>query len=337
MEQRGSFFDSSPEAPSTLYIGGGTPSLMSTSQLRTVSSAAISTFFSGKGPEEFTMEVNPDDITPEYAAALRSIGITRISMGVQSFDDTHLKWMHRRHTAAGAIHSFEVLRQAGFNNISLDLIFGYSPSEDYSLSMKSWEEDLQRIISLRPEHISAYQMSIEPGSALASLPGYTEPPQEYCAKQYSLLQSFLSDAGYAQYEISNFSLPGFESRHNSSYWKRNCYIGLGPAAHSFSGRTRSWNPSDIDAYTAMISNPNKPHPELSETLTDEEILEETIMLGLRQTAGLSINISDSSLPSSFRTKLSDLISRSLLIHENGSIRIPSDKLFISDYIISELL
>lgn len=347
---RKDFFKSGQCLPETLYFGGGTPSVLSLERLKTISEAVIRTFFNGHLPTEFTMEVNPDDITLEYATALKSLGVNRISMGVQSFDDKNLLWMHRRHTSEGAIKAFRTLRSAGFENISLDLIFGYLAQEDSqtgttaetSVQMKSWLHDLETITGLHPEHISAYQMSIEPGSALAARKQYKEPQQEYCAKQYSLLRQKLAEAGYIQYEISNFSLPGCHSRHNSSYWEREPYIGLGPAAHSFKGRTRSWNPADLDKYSDLFSAKSAEAPweivlnpsiqALSETLTEEEILEEEVMLGLRKTSGIPYNDEFSKLKN-----LRSMENRGLLIIENGRIKIPSDKLFISDYIISELI
>ena len=187
--------------------------------------------------EELTVEVNPDDVTREYALGLRGIGVNRVSMGVQSFSDTSLMWMARRHSASRACEAYKVLREAGFDNVSLDLIFGYDPARWGSsptaadVLMRFWREDLEEMLRLRPEHISAYQMGVEDGSVLGekALAGlYHEPADEICAAQYALLQKLLSDAGYEQYEVSNFALPGRRALHNSGYWERLPYIGLGP-------------------------------------------------------------------------------------------------------------
>ena len=247
---------------------------------------------------EFTVEVNPDDVTEAYARALRRLGVNRVSMGVQSFSDRSLRWMARRHSPEGAVEAFRVLRSAGFDNISLDLIFGYDPvawgsgssadggltgqscgslcgsrtgqsraSSDRSLAgqlrcssdeelMQLWSDDLDAVLRLRPEHISAYQMGIEEGSVLGEMAAagrYREPSDELCAAQYALLQQRLAAAGYKQYEVSNFSLPGRRALHNSGYWDRSPYIGLGPGAHSFDGdRCRWWNVPDLDRYIAAF-------------------------------------------------------------------------------------
>ena len=222
--------------PATLYIGGGTPSLCPSGWLSEIVSALRAV---AGDLRELTVEVNPDDVTPEYALGLRRLGANRISMGVQSFSDVSLRWMNRRHDAAGAREAFRVLREAGFCNISLDLIFGYDPvpwgtppsSDD--LLMQLWCEDLEQMLHLRPEHISAYQMGVEDGSVLgekASAGLYCEPSDELCTAQYALLQKMLAGAGYEQYEVSNFALPGRQAIHNSGYWERLPYIGLGPGA-----------------------------------------------------------------------------------------------------------
>ena len=254
---------------------------------------------------EFTVEVNPDDVTEAYALALRRLGVNRVSMGVQSFSDRSLRWMARRHSPEGAVEAFRVLRSAGFDNISLDLIFGYDPvawgsgsSSDEEL-MQLWSDDLDAVLRLRPEHISAYQMGIEEGSVLGEMAvagRYLEPSDELCAAQYALLQQRLTAAGYLQYEVSN-SLPGRRALHNSGYWDRSPYIGLGPGAHSFDGdRRRWWNALDLDRYIAAFGG-GSGHSDCAvssvvseETLTDEDVLTETIMLGLRTVDGLPLDV-----------------------------------------------
>ena len=255
---------------------------------------------------EFTVEVNPDDVTEAYARALRRLGVNRVSMGVQSFSDRSLRWMARRHSSDGAVEAFRVLRSAGFDNISLDLIFGYDPvawgsgsSSDEEL-MQLWSDDLDAVLRLRPEHISAYQMGIEEGSVLGEMAAagrYREPSDELCAAQYALLQQRLASAGYLQYEVSNFSLPGRRALHNSGYWDRSPYIGLGPGAHSFDGdRRRCWNAPDLDRYIAAFGG-GSAYSDCAvssvvseETLTGEDVLTETIMLGLRTVDGLPLDV-----------------------------------------------
>jgi oxygen-independent coproporphyrinogen-3 oxidase len=273
------FFKNIGSSVTTIYIGGGTPSVLTPEQVGRIVAALRDTFdlvmpeeklaaaeeLSAEKSfiEEFTIEVNPNDITPEYASFLVDLGVNRVSMGMQSFVDSHLKWMNRRHTSQEGIQAYRILRNAGINNISLDLIFGYS-----LLSDKEWEYNIDTMISLAPEHISAYQMSIEPGSCLSAMSRkglYTPPTDEECLKQYTMLQTKLTAAGYNQYEISNFARQKMNTQatlaaeccisvHNSSYWDGTPYLGLGPAAHSFNGKyapdgpKRLWNTPSVKKY-----------------------------------------------------------------------------------------
>jgi len=261
----------------TLYIGGGTPSVLPLSCLHRIVSALREVVDSPF--EEFTVEVNPEDITTlgeTYVRGLLEMGVNRISMGVQSLDDGILRWMGRRHNASGALKAYEILRQAGCANISLDVIFGISGLADAVL-----EDTLDRITRLAPEHISAYQLSIEGGSALARMVEkgqYDEASDEQCRRQYGLICGSLRKAGYVHYEISNWALPEKQAIHNSAYWSRCPYVGLGPAAHSFSidgeVQKRSWNSESLSGWRRE-----------SETLSVEEQKEEEIMLGLRTLNG----------------------------------------------------
>lgn len=361
IDARRAFFMRCAE-PATLYIGGGTPSLCPAEWLAEIISAVRNA--GGKAGElsELTVEVNPDDMTPEYALGLRGLGVNRVSMGVQSFSDTSLMWMARRHSANRAREAYKVLREAGFDNVSLDLIFGYDPVRwgssptSADVLMRFWREDLEEVLRLRPEHISAYQMSVEDGSILGekALAGqYHEPADEICAAQYALLQNSLSDAGYEQYEVSNFALPGYQAVHNSGYWERLPYIGLGPGAHSFDGnRRRSWNAPDVDTYVRYwlsdVQQEVEGHGYAGgagncvsggihavsgcETLTDEDVLVEKIMLGLRRTSGLLL----SDVPELSHDTVGRLVSSGSLIEDDGRIRIPPSNLFISDTIIRSL-
>ena len=317
-------------APTTLYFGGGTPSLLPVTELKRVADAARETFGRPSAPtsrpscpaptghlfEEFTLEVNPDDVSAEKAAAWRAMGVNRVSMGVQSFDDAHLRWMRRRHTAAQAVAAFATLRAAGFDNLSLDLIFGFT-----GLTDETWATSIEAAVALRPEHISCYQMTGR----------YAASDEETCRRQYRMLQDRLRAAGYAQYEISNYALPGKESRHNSAYWARVPYLGLGAGAHSFDGdRLRQWNTPDIDAYMA-----SRPHGE--EWLSDQEVLEEKLMLSLRTVRGLDLSsLTDDELYHLNKATLEELSRAGKLIREKTVIRIPEEELFVSDWIISRL-
>jgi len=217
-----------PTSLDTLYIGGGTPSVLPLAVLeRIVGALGPATY------REFTVEVNPDDVVAggaEYVAGLLALGVNRVSMGVQSFDDGILRWMNRRHDAAGAREAFRLLRAGGFDNLSIDLIFGLS-----QLTGMIWESTIDEALALGPEHISAYQLSIEEDSALEKMVAdgrYTEASDEQCRGQYDILCRKLAEAGYVHYEISNWARPGREAVHNSAYWRRVPYVGLGPGAHS---------------------------------------------------------------------------------------------------------
>lgn len=305
----------------TLYIGGGTPSALPLDVL----SRIVRNIPHAGEYEEFTLEVNPDDIVRggrEYVRGLRNLGVSRVSMGIQSFDDGILRWMNRRHDSAAIVQAFNILREEGIGNISLDLIFGISV-----LSEVVWADTVRRTLELRPEHISAYQLSVEEDSALEKMIAegtYAEASEALCGKQYSVLCQMLKAAGYEHYEISNFALPGYESRHNSSYWRRVPYVGLGPAAHSFDGTVRRWNSSVVSGSGDI------PWTATSETLTAEDIRLERLMLGLRTAAGLP---AEELYSLSDKATIDKLLADSLLQRTGPNLRIPEDKFFISDEII----
>ncbi len=367
----------------TLYVGGGTPSVLPLSLLRKIITALIT---GGVPPEppaslrsgtsrrqncyadiggvhspftEFTVEVNPEDIVekgPEYVRGLLDLGVTRISMGVQSLDDGTLRWMNRRHDASGARQAFRILRETGVGNVSVDLIFGLS-----QLTPQILEATVSEVLAWRPEHISAYQLSIEEGSTLGEMVRqgrYAEAPQEQCAAQYALLCRLLRDAGYIHYEISNWALPGREAVHNSAYWSRHPYVGLGPAAHSFDGTTRSWNtaslrgngelPPETSGCAGPLPSDDGPLPLTMprvarfpeavavspggrEVLSAEEAREEEIMLGLRTARGIPEGVCD---PAKAAAALAD---GRLVRTAAGHLRIPEDRWFVSDDIIAGLV
>ena len=339
------FFKDIGVHPQTLYVGGGTPSLLSASRLGDLLRHVKETFCFT--PVEATVEVNPDDITPQYARDLYAAGFNRASMGVQSFHDAHLQWMNRRHNGEEAVQAYRYLREAGFANISLDLIFGYG-----GLSMEQWEENVGKMIMLSPEHISAYQMSIEPGSALCKhleRGEYDLVPDSQCHEQYATLQRMLSNGGYTQYEISNFARKDsrgnlMTSRHNSSYWTKEPYLGLGPAAHSYNGSQRLWNGNSVAAYCRHYADaPIRTSSQWAlsefggyEDLSVEDIFNESIMLGLRTVAGVSLSSLDQSLLAEVRGEVMRHCRLGNLVMEGDKIRIPSEKLFVSDGIIKDL-
>ncbi len=333
---------SAPGAVNTLYIGGGTPSVLPLDVLRRIVDALLSSRSLRRGEntvgaqspfEEFTVEVNPEDIVEkggEYVRGLLALGVNRVSMGIQSFDDGILRWMNRRHSAAGAVEAFRILRRCGVRNISVDLIFGLSQLAD-----DVWKDTIERALELAPEHISAYQLSIEEGSALAKLVAdgrYVEASDGQCRHQYDVLCQTLRQAGYHHYEISNFARPGFEAVHNSAYWSRVPYIGLGPGAHSLTGDIRSWNSQELP-HRSTDGSPAT-YSRTSETLSPENIRVERIMLSLRTDKGLEAaelySLAD-------RAVINSLLSEGALEKQGGSIRIPESRLFTSDEILRELI
>ena len=322
----------------TLYIGGGTPSVLPLSVFTRIVKTLAGIGHGGPF-DEFTVEVNPEDIVEKgetYVEGLLELGVNRISMGVQSFDDGILKWMNRRHDSAAARKAYAVLENAGVRNISIDLIFGLPQLTD-----KQWNETLDKALSIsscgsQPQHISAYQLSVEPGSALAQLVDrgqWSEASDELCSRQYDILCRRLRESGYNHYEISNFAHPGYEAKHNSAYWKHVPYVGLGPGAHSFlkDGRRR-WNEPDLAAYLAVSGDFDSVSG--SETLTSEQLDLEKVMLGLRTSEGL---------PESYLRRTCDLEALDKALSDgnlerlsSGNLCIPESRFFISDSIIADL-
>ena len=332
------FFKKREVPLTTIYFGGGTPSLLSPDQLSEIVNSICLNFevSSLAAIEEFTIEVNPDDATLDYLSQIKKIGINRLSMGIQSFSDEDLKWMNRRHSSSQATEAFKNARVAEFDNISLDLIFGFE-----LLTMEGWNSNLDKMLELRPEHISSYQLSIEPKSKLGRLYEkgcYRATSEEVSYREYTLLQKKLKKAGYIQYEVSNFSLPGREARHNSAYWDLTPYLGLGPSAHSFDGDFRSWNCSNLNQYIIQMAS-GRSCPK-QEKLSPKDKFNETIMLSLRRAAGLDLNLLKENFTASLYRVFDKPLGRGLnsgsLIQNNNKIKIPPEKLFLSDGIIRDL-
>lgn len=319
----------------TLYFGGGTPSLLSAQQLAAIVDAlAAKGLYDRQKCLEFTMEVNPDDIVSGGAAyldSLRNIGVNRVSMGVQSFDDTVLRRMGRRHNGAEAVKAYEMLRSAGFDNISIDLIIGFSQSFDPS----SVHSALCGLSGL-PQHVSCYELSIESGSGLEKMLSrgkFSIPGEEECAAQYEELCSLMQSLGYEHYEISNWALGPHRSSHNSAYWTHEPYVGFGPGAHSFDSRRRYWNNPDLKAYLDAAAKGDFSPVRGEEALTAEQLLEEKIMLGLRTADGIPPNLLD---PSKCRSAMeSGVLEASKTVP--GNVRIAARHWIVSDSIIASLV
>lgn len=315
----------------TVYFGGGTPSRLTPEQLGRIISA-IDSLFGLNNLSELTVECNPDDITPGYMAALHSLGVNRISMGVQTFNDDLLRFLRRRHTAEQALDAVRICRESGMTNISIDLMYGL-PGQ----TLEMFRTDLDTALSADVSHISSYCLSFEENTPLLAMREQgriTPADDELCSRMFDLMCRTLHDGGFEHYEISNFCRPGFHSRHNSSYWDATPYLGVGAGAHSYNGTSRQWNPSDLDAYMIGMEQGNLSYE--IEKLSESDIYNEKIMLSLRTARGLDLaGLSDTDsakLLESARKYLSD---GSLVITDNH-LRIPESGMFISDLLIASL-
>ena len=320
----------------TIYLGGGTPSQLLREEMEEIFNH-IYKVYPVKENAEITLEANPDDLTPEYVAMLRQLPINRISMGIQTFQEETLKLLHRRHTAVQAIEAFRRCREAGFQNISIDLMYGL-PGE----TLDTWRADLQQAIDLRPEHISAYHLIYEEGTALWKLREQhqvEEADEDLSVSLFSTLIEQLSEAGYQHYEISNFCLPGLHSRHNSSYWTGKKYLGCGPSAHSFNGVSRQWNVASLESYMKGVEE-----GELDVEVEELDLYtryNDFVLTSIRTAWGMPL----SKLRSEFGEELYRYCMRMAKPHlEQGVLEIGEDVLrltrkgiFVSDGIMSDLM
>ena len=309
---------------STIYIGGGTPSTLQVEHLRAIVEAIRR---EAKGErQEITLEANPGDITQEKARAWRAMGINRLSIGIQSFEDELLQLIGRRHNAEQARQAVAIAQSAGFDNISIDLMYAL-PSQ----TMQQWQHDVAQALQLNVQHISTYGLIYEEGTALTTLldHGVVEAVDEETEMQmYDYLVEQLTANGYIHYEVSNFALPNCESKHNSSYWNDTPYIGLGAGAHSYNGQQRQWNISDLDTYIQQ-ANAHQLQPQI-EQLTDEQRHIERIMLGLRTRHGVAEN----EIP---MHKAQGYINRGLLSAQGNRIVATTQGYHILNTIIEDLL
>jgi len=272
------------EPVDTIYFGGGTPSLLDYQDLAAIITA-VRLHFLIHPEAEWTFEANPDDISAVKLRDWKQQGINRLSIGVQSFFEEDLKWMNRAHNAQQALNCIVLAREQGFDNVSIDLIFG-GPT----LSDENWRENLRLATSLNIPHLSCYALTVEPGTALETLTKkkrMAAVSSDDQARQFLILTDVLESAGYQQYEISNFSLPGKRSRHNSAYWQAKKYLGLGPSAHSFNGYSRQWNVANNALYNQALLKNELPFE--IETLTTTQQFNEYIMTSLRTIEGIDMN------------------------------------------------
>ena len=346
--------DQGPVPPiSTIYLGGGTPSQLTFDQLHQLF-IYINKVYPLTSEREITIEVNPDDVTVEFAALLQQLPVNRVSMGIQTFDDQRLRFLHRRHTSRQAIEAVSILRAAGINNLSIDLMYGF-PGE----TLSDWQSDIDSALALNVEHISAYCLMIEEGTPLHRMLQHNgdcplceqrselqgDCPQcvdeETERSMYYTLIDRLTAAGYEHYEISNFARPGFRSRHNSSYWNGTPYIGLGAAAHSYDIHSRSWNIADINAYIEGIERGERLFEE--ELIDDDTRYNDAVTVGLRTCEGIDLN----ALPKKYRDYciknarryLDDgLLELSVVGNlTSPTLHLTRRGLFVSDMVMSDLM
>lgn len=328
MERRQNYLGGAPIG--TRYLGGGTPSLCTVEQIERLL-ACTERLFDCSKTEETTLEANPDDLNSAYLKGLRSIGVDRLSIGIQSFDNDCLKLMNRRHTAEQAEQAIKRAQDAGFENLTIDLIFGVPGFGEAAL-----EHSLECALRLGVQHISAYLLTIEERTRFGTMVerGELKPiSDEEAEAEYLLVHKRLTEAGFDHYEVSNYALPGFRARHNSRYWDATPYLGIGPAAHSFDGVSRSWNVSSVARYLAGAE------PEC-EVLSREEQREEFLMTRLRTAEGFSV----ADFAEKFGPKATEELLKNLEKLRNEGlvgaaadrVQIPPERLLLSDRVIGAL-
>ena len=314
----------------TIYFGGGTPSLLSPEQLAHLLEITRAHFDCSE-VEVATLEANPDDLTTQYLNNLLKLGINRLSIGVQSFDNDCLKLMNRRHTAEEAVAAIKRAQEAGFENLTIDLIFGVPGFGGEKLA-----HTIDTALSLGVQHISAYLLTIEERTRFGRMVEkgeLKEVSDEVAEAEYLLMHNRLTASGMEHYEVSNYALPHYRARHNSHYWDSTPYLGIGPAAHSYDGASRQWNVSSVQRYLAG----EEPEQEL---LGETELYEEYLMTRLRTAEGFSaeefqMRFGEERLHT-LRLNAEPMIREGLLEHLDGHFRIPAERLLLSDRVIGSL-
>jgi len=326
------------ETVRTIYLGGGTPSLLNQSQLESIFEALHDRF--NIDTLEVTMELNPDDVSSEYLSMIQNLGVDRASMGVQSFDKELLEFMHRAHDPEEAFAALNALQQTGFPTFTADLIYGNPGQSDRTL-----KRDIDNLLSYNPPHISAYALTVEPNTRLGKQVelGRIKPPDDdRVSEQFDLVRDKLAEAGIEQYEVSNFSISGKEAVHNSNYWNHESYIGFGPSAHSFwwddSGASRWQNQANLKKY--LDGKPGE-YREGEEKLSKNTLAEERLMLGLRTKWGVSKNILKEKYEYEFTDSqqewIESQVEKGFMIRKNGFLKMTPRGFKISDHLIVDLL
>jgi oxygen-independent coproporphyrinogen-3 oxidase len=313
--------------PATIYLGGGTPSVLTLGQLEQLFDTV------GDAPE-VTIECNPDDVTEDFALSLRHLPVNRVSMGAQTFSDERLRFIGRRHNSIQVTQAVSHLRRAGIENISIDLMYGF-PEE----TLQEWTADVETALGLGVEHLSAYALSYEEGTQLWQMVqqgSVTPADEELVRSMYYVMADRLTAAGYEHYEISNFARPGRRSRHNSAYWNHTPYLGLGAAAHSFDGRRRQWNTADIVLYMKGVESGCMDVE--SEQLDGDTLYNDLVMTALRTSEGLELRRTDDRRKYCL-SQAQRYIEAGLLVHDEKTdhLRLSRSGLFVSDMIMADLM
>lgn len=322
------------ESIRTIYFGGGTPSQLRVMEIESILQVIKENY--DCCVEEITLEANPEDLSLDYLQALKDCGVNRLSLGVQSFKPGDLQAINRRHTVAKAIESVKMAQQCGFDNISIDLIYGL-PNQ----TLQDWQYNLQQAVELRVQHISAYSLTFEEGTMLTKMRDrgeIKEADEELSFEMFKLLRHTLSQKGYVPYEISNFALPGYESKHNSSYWNYVPYLGVGPSAHSFDGQSRRWNIANSRLYISKMAAVDTYYN--IETLDTFTRYNEYVMTGLRKKEGVDIAVLETlfekDLKEYFLRMIDTYIKEGKVIKDGQHYYLSEEGIFVSDYIIEEL-
>ncbi|MDP3666255.1 MAG: radical SAM family heme chaperone HemW [Sediminibacterium sp.] len=319
----------------TIYFGGGTPSLLSTREIQSILSVIRSLFTVEEGAE-ISLEANPDDITEETVAGWKESGINRLSIGIQSFVESDLQWMNRAHTVTQAKAAILLAQKQGITTISIDLIYGTPLLTD-----AAWKENVTTAISLNIPHLSCYALTVEPRTALAKMIHTKRLPDvdpEKQARHFTLLTEWMAEAGFEHYEISNFALPGFRSKHNSSYWQGKPYLGLGPSAHSFNGKSRQWNIANNSLYLKSIENAAVPFE--IELLSEGQQLNEFIMTRLRTMEGIPLKQVTTGWGEGKAMEIIETAQKHILlghlVHVNDFVKLTGTGQFLADGIAADL-
>ncbi len=322
----------------SIYFGGGTPSLLTEKELSAIFNQIYKTF-SIEEDAEVTLEANPDDLTPEKVQILKNSPVNRLSIGIQSFFEEDLKAWNRAHTAAEAIACIQRVQDAGFENLTADLIYGATTTPD-----EHWVENIQRLIDFKIPHLSCYALTVEERTALGHFvrKGRVEAPKdEHAARQFEILMKMMAEHGYDHYEISNFAKSGYYAVHNSSYWKGSHYLGIGPGAHSFNGDSRSWNIANNPKYIKAIRQGKQSGIQLYETeyLTLEQKYNEYILTGLRTIWGCSLEHIRSIKPefeAHFIQKVQPFVEKNWMQEQAKTFTLTQKGKLLADYISAEL-